>query len=82
MLRLAQLNMHSYHPKFMADACKDILNSASQMGISTSGIISLPTKKRRFSMLKGPFVHSKAIHQVFCARMPPRGLAHHPICLL
>ena len=63
MLRLAQVKIHSYHKKFISDGCVDILSSAAQMGLKTSGIVPLPTKTRLVTLMKGPFVDRKALSQ-------------------
>ena len=63
-VRLAQIHLRSYHPKFIMDACKDIKSSAAHMGIQSSGIIPLPTHKRKYTVLKAPFVYSKARSQI------------------
>ena len=61
LARLAQIHLRSYHPKFIMDACHDIRSSAAQMGVRTSGIIPLPTHKRKYALLKSAFVHKQAI---------------------
>ena len=63
MLRLAQIALRSYHPKFITDCAHDIQRSATAMGVTTSGTVPLPTAKRKFSVLRSPFVHSKSISQ-------------------
>jgi small subunit ribosomal protein S10 len=63
MMRLAQIKVQSYHQKFINDGCADILGSAAQMGLSTSGVIPLPTKRRLITIMKGPFVDRKALQQ-------------------
>jgi len=63
MLRLAQIYLRSYHPKFIRDAANDILGSATHMGIATSGIIPLPTQTTKLSLLRSPFVHKKSFRQ-------------------
>lgn len=62
-VRLAQIHLRSYHPKFITDACNDIQRSAAHMGVHTSGVIPLPTDTRRISLPKAPFVYKKAINQ-------------------
>jgi len=63
MLRLAQIKLNSYHPKFLTDAGNDVLSTAKHMNIATSGLIPLPTKKHKFSLLKSAFVHKGAWRQ-------------------
>lgn len=63
-VRLAQIHLRAYHPKFIADCMRDIQKSATEMGIKMSGIVPLPTHKRRYSVLKSPFVHRKSIAQL------------------
>jgi small subunit ribosomal protein S10 len=64
MLRLAQIALRSYHPKFMNDATADIQRSAAQMGVQMSGVIQLPTHKRKMSFNRSPFVYNKSQTQV------------------
>ena len=61
LIRLAQIKVQAYHPKFITDGCMDILRSAATMGLKTSGSIALPAKRRLFTFLKGPFVDKKAM---------------------
>mmetsp|Transcript_54354 Transcript_54354/g.140393 ORF Transcript_54354/g.140393 Transcript_54354/m.140393 type:complete len:138 (-) Transcript_54354:268-681(-) len=63
MLRLAQIHLRSWHSKFVNDAVNDVRRSASHMGITTSGTVPLPTQKRKFSVNRSPFVHSKSQSQ-------------------
>jgi small subunit ribosomal protein S10 len=62
-LRLAQIALRSYHPKFITDAVADIRRSATQMGIDMSGTIPLPTKKRKYTVQKATFVYKSARSQ-------------------
>lgn len=59
-IRLAQVTLQSYHPKFITDAVADIRRSAAQMGISIGGTVPLPTKTRRLTVRKATFVYKKA----------------------
>lgn len=63
MLRLAQIALQSYHPKFITDCAKDIKRSAAHMGVHAGGVVPLPTKTTKISMRNSPFVHSKSIAQ-------------------
>ena len=63
LLRLAQIRFTSYHPKFVTDCGNDVYQSATQMGLQTSGIVPLPTHSRKYSVLKSPFKYKKAWHQ-------------------
>ena len=63
MVRLCQLKVQSYHKKFITDGCTDICSSAAQMGLKISGVIPLPTKRRLFNILRGPFVDQKSQQQ-------------------
>jgi len=63
MVRLAQLKVQSYHPKFISDGCADITNSAKQMGLNVGATIPLPTKTRLVTIMRGPFVHKKSMEQ-------------------
>jgi small subunit ribosomal protein S10 len=63
LTRLAQIALRSHHQKFIGDAARDIQRSASKMGLQLSGTIPLPTKKRKISLLRSPFVNSKSISQ-------------------
>ena len=51
-LRLAQLNIHSHHRVFAEQLCMDVLASAKQMGVKTSGIIRMPTRTEFLSLLR------------------------------
>lgn len=62
--RLAQLNLRGMVKILLEDVCSDILRSAKQMGIQTSGVIRLPTKVTKYSVLRSPFVHKGAQDQV------------------
>ena len=62
-VRLAQIKVQAYHKKFITDGCTDIINSATQMGLKTSGVIPLPTKRRLVTIMKGPFVDRNALQQ-------------------
>ena len=51
-LRLAQLNIRSHHKVFAEQLCMDVLRSAAQMGVKTSGIIRLPSRTEFLSLLR------------------------------
>lgn len=61
--RLAQVHLRSWHPKFVTDAVNDIRRTAAHMNIQISGTVPLPTHKRKFSVNRSPFVHSKSQSQ-------------------
>jgi ribosomal protein S10 len=60
---LAQLNLRGNIHVFLEDCCKDVLRSADHMGIATSGIIRLPTRRNLISVLRSPFVNKGAQDQ-------------------
>ena len=64
MLRLAQINLRSWHSKFVTDCMDDIRRSADKMGVVMGGTVPLPTHKRKFSVNRSPFVNSKSQAQV------------------
>ena len=68
LLRHAQIKLHSYHHNWINECCNEIHEVGAKMGIRMSGIIPLPTKIRKMSFLRSPFVHSKAIVQVCGSR--------------
>jgi len=62
-LRLASINYRGWVKPIIEDVGKDIERSALSMGLEPSGIIRLPTKMRRWSVLRSPFVHKSAFDQ-------------------
>ena len=62
-LRLASINYRSWVKPIIEDVGRDIERSALSMGLQPSGVIRLPTKTRRWSVLRSPFVHKKAFDQ-------------------
>eukprot|EP00966_Prymnesium_polylepis_P145734 3366429-Prymnesium_polylepis.1 len=63
-VRLAQLNLRGMVKVLLEDVCADVLRSAKTMGVQTSGIIRLPTKTTKYSVLRSPFVNKGAQDQV------------------
>jgi small subunit ribosomal protein S10 len=61
LLRLAQVALKSYHPKFVGDLANDIRRSATQMGLAVSGATPLPTQKSRYTVLRSPMGNKKAM---------------------
>uniref|UniRef100_A0A6T8B651 Small ribosomal subunit protein uS10 domain-containing protein n=1 Tax=Prymnesium polylepis TaxID=72548 RepID=A0A6T8B651_9EUKA len=62
-VRLAQLNLRGMVKVLLEDVCADVLRSAKTMGVQTSGIIRLPTKTTKYSVLRSPFVNKGAQDQ-------------------
>lgn len=84
-VRLAQVQLKSWVHVILEDVGRDIKRSAGQMGIQTSGVIRLPTKTTRWSVLRSPFVNKSAMDQVRgrpCRRNVCRARATTPSALL
>ncbi len=63
LTRLASIALRSYHPKFVNDVAADIQKSAAALGIKASGSTPGPTQRTRWTVLRSPFVHKKAMDQ-------------------
>uniref|UniRef100_A0A7S3FAX5 Small ribosomal subunit protein uS10 domain-containing protein n=1 Tax=Haptolina ericina TaxID=156174 RepID=A0A7S3FAX5_9EUKA len=56
-IRLAQVQLKAWHKVLLEEVADDILKTAKVMAVQTSGLIRLPTKISRWSLIRSPFVH-------------------------
>ena len=63
MVKLASVQLRSYHKKFIQDCVQDVQDNATKMGLHATGIVALPTRTRKWSMLKAPFKYKKHFRQ-------------------
>ena len=63
-IRLAQVQLKAWHKVLLEEVADDILKTAKVMAVQTSGLIRLPTKISRWSLIRSPFVHKSHWDQV------------------
>ncbi|KZO97405.1 ribosomal protein S10, partial [Calocera viscosa TUFC12733] len=57
---VAILHLRSYHVRLLRLFIHFAQHSAVSLGIPSSGVRPLPTQRRLWTVIKGPFVHKKA----------------------
>jgi len=55
-----RIRLKSYDSRVIDQTCRDILNTAVSTGAKIVGPIPLPTKIRRYTVLKSPHTHKDA----------------------
>ena len=76
-IRMCSIQFKAWSKHIAEELGADIKRSSDAMGLMTSGIIRLPTARRRWSVRRSPFVHSKSHLQV-PADAPHMGTATQP----
>ena len=62
-VRLCQIQWKAWAKVAAEETGADIKRSADAMGLRSSGIIRLPTRRTLWSVMRGPFVHKKSMQQ-------------------
>ena len=57
---VASIHFRSYHVERLNFFTHFVLHAASSLGIPTSGVASLPTKRTLWTVLRSPFAHKKS----------------------
>jgi len=55
--------LKGYDSKLLDKSVLDIINTVKRTGATLAGPIPLPTRKRKYTVLKGPFVDKKSREQ-------------------
>lgn len=66
--RLATIQLKGWVKQIIEAVCTDIKKSTDAIGLRTSGVIRLPARRERWSILRSPFVHKKSQEQASAIR--------------
>jgi ribosomal protein S10 len=66
--RLATIQLKGWVKQIVEAVCTDIKKSTDAIELRTSGVIRLPARRERWSILRSPFVHKKSQEQASAAR--------------
>lgn len=58
-----RIKIQAYDHKLIDQSAKQIVDTAKRTGASISGPVPLPTKKRKYTVLRSTFVHKDAREQ-------------------
>ncbi|MEZ4180181.1 MAG: 30S ribosomal protein S10 [Candidatus Doudnabacteria bacterium] len=58
-----RIKIQAYDHKLIDQSAKQIVDTAKRTGASISGPVPLPTKKRKYTVLKSTFVHKDSREQ-------------------
>ncbi|WGH25199.1 MAG: 30S ribosomal protein S10 [Candidatus Shikimatogenerans bostrichidophilus] len=63
MSQIIKIKLKSYDYILLDKSIKNIIKSIKSTGVTINGPIPLPTKKKKFTVLKSPHVHKKSREQ-------------------